>query len=172
MAASWWTRIWDRMLRPPKYMRPMGLVAVQMTINPFELFLLLTVCLIGSLYLIGLPPPSSVRGLLGPVATFVWAGNLVVGGFSALGGGLWRRHLERGLAAYQFGWGLLGTATLVYGLALVLSYPEQGSYPALLNVMMAAACFGRVIQVQRFFKLSEQLTADEQLDPLARRGPL
>lgn len=148
----------------------MGLIAVQMSINPFELVILMTVCLVGTLYLIGLPPPSSVRGLLGPVATLVWAGNLVVGGVSALGGGLWR-HLERGLAFYQFGWGLVGIATLVYGLALVVTYPGQGAYSGLMNILVSVACFTRVIQVQRFFKLSEQALVDNLPDPFARREP-
>lgn len=152
-----WSRFWDRILMPPKRVRPMGLIAVQMSINPFELFMLYVVCLIGTLYLIGLPPPSSVRNLLGPVAVTIWAANLSVGGLAAAVGGLYRRNLERGLAAYQFGWGLIGVGTLIYGLTIILTFPVQGAYGGMLNVFFSLAAFARVLQVQRFFKLSERI---------------
>src|SRR4051794_216726 len=101
-------RLRDFVLLPPRRQRPMGLIAVQMSINPFELFMLLAVCVVGIGYLVVLPAPTSVQALMPPVAVKLWAANLGIGGVSALGGGLWHRHLERGLAAYQFGWGLVG----------------------------------------------------------------
>lgn len=165
-------RFWDRLLAPPKKIRPMGLIAVQASINPFELFWLIAICIIGILYVIGYPPPSSVNRLLPDWAVRLWAANLTVGGLCSLFGGLNRRRLETGLAFYQFGWGLTGVATLVYGIALVVLFPKQGAYSFVTNLLWAAACFFRVLQVQRFFALSDRvlrhrLTLWRQANPLA-----
>lgn len=136
----------------------MGLIAVQMSINPFELYWLIAVCLVGVLYVIGLPPPNSVQQLLPDWAVHLWAANLAIGGIVALFGGFWRQRLEKGLGLYQFGWGLIGVGTLVYGLALLILFPTLALLPALSNIGWAIACFTRVIQVQRFFRLAAQLT--------------
>jgi hypothetical protein len=113
----------------------MGLVAVQMSINPFEFYLLVAVCIVGVLYLIGLPPPNSVAMLLPAPMVKLWAVNLGVGGLSAFIGGLWRRNLSHGLLAYQVGWVLVGVACLTYGLALLLLFPTTGGvYAGISNV--------------------------------------
>lgn len=153
----WLRRRWEKILLPPKRVRPMGLVAVQMSINPFEFYLLVAVCIVGVLYLIGLPPPNSVAMLLPAPMVKLWAVNLGVGGLSAFIGGLWRRNLSHGLLAYQVGWVLVGVACLTYGLALLLLFPTTGGvYAGISNVLWSVACATRVVQVQRFFKLSEQ----------------
>lgn len=161
MVARYWSKFLDRALRPPRQPRPMGLVAVQMSINPFEFYMLFLACMVGILYLIGLPPPSPVRTLLGPVAVMVWAANLGIGGLTALIGGMWYRNMEKGLAAYQFGWGLVGVSELVYGASLLILFPVPALFPGLSNAIIALACFTRVLQIQRFFRLSEQLLAED-----------
>lgn len=148
---------WDRLLMPPKKIRPMGLINVQLAINPFELYWLVAICIIGVLYAAGLKPPSSVQQLLPEWAVTLWAANLAVGGLTALIGGFWRKQLDNGLVAYQFGWGLVGIGTLIYGLALLILHPAAGAYPAASNILWALACFTRVVQVQRFFRLSDRL---------------
>lgn len=159
---SWW----DRLLLPPRKIRPMGLVAVQMSINPFEFYLLLTVLIVGVLYLLGIPPPSSVSRTLPQWAVNLWAVNLAVGGVAAFCGGLSRSRLDRGLAAYQFGWGLIGLATFVYGTAVFLVFQEVGLYTGVSNVLASLACLTRVIQVQRFFNLAERLQLSQVNTPI------
>lgn len=132
----------------------MGLIAVQMSINPFELFMLAAVAIIGVIIMLGLAPPTALRHLLPDFLVYVWATNLGLGGACGLIGGLWSRHLDRGLAAYQFGWGLVGVGTLVYGIALLVVFKAPAIGPGVQNVLFALACFTRVIQVQRFFALS------------------
>lgn len=161
---GWRKQVWFWLLRPPRSPRPMGLVSIQMSINPFELYWLVAICTIGLLYLIGAPPPNSVRQLLPDLAVKVWAANLGIGGVVALSGGLFRRQLARGLAAYQFGWALIGVATMIYGLAILIQFPVTGIYPALANLFWALACLTRVAQVQQFFRLTKQQVAEAARD--------
>lgn len=154
---SWFGRLWDRLVMPPKKVRPMGLIAVQMSINPFEFYLLVAVCIVGILYMLGFSPPSTVAQLLPPVAVKVWAVNLGMGGLAAFIGGMWRRNLERGLLAYQFGWILVAIACFIYGVAVMVVAPQRGIFTGISNLLWSVACLTRVLQVQRFFKLSEQM---------------
>jgi hypothetical protein len=155
------TALWDRLLLPPSKPRPMGLIAVQMSINPFEMYWLIGICIIGVLYIFGLQAPSSVAILLPGWAVKLWAVNLGIGGIIGLAGGLWRRKLLTGLALYQFGWGQIGLGTLIYGLALLISFGSTALMPGLSNLLWALACFTRVLQVQRFLQRAEHFRKQE-----------
>lgn len=135
----------------------MGLVAVQMSINPFELFLLIAAFISGVVYALGIPTPNSVNLVLPGVAQKVWAANILLGAGLALFGGLWHRKLQRGLVMYQFGYALVGTASLVYAIALFLLFGTQATNTALTNMAFAFAVTVRVIQIQRFFSISDRL---------------
>jgi hypothetical protein len=151
-------RLWDRMLSPPGRVRPMGLVAMQMSINPFEFFFLIAIVLTSFAYVVlRAPAPNSVQTLLPQFAVIVWWANLGTGSCLALFGGLWRSKLDTGLAMYQLGWFLTGLACFVYSLAILILHPVLGLFPAMTNMAFTIACVVRVIQVQRFFRLTRQL---------------
>lgn len=162
-------RMWDRMMLAPRRIYPMGLISSQ--VNPFELFFLFALTILGVTYAVfRIEPPGSVRALLPQAAVFFWGTTLSIGSLSALAGGLWpvKRNLENALAVYQFGWGFIGTACFIYGLSVAVVYPTAGLYTATINLTLAAACLTRVIQVQRFFRLSQHFV--EQQQRLERRS--
>lgn len=147
-----------RMLAGPRHLYPMSMVASQLTINPFEFMILIALFITGVSYFIaGVAVPGSIQSLLPPLWARVWTVNLAVGSLSALVGGLWRRDPDRGLLIYQFGWGLCGIGTAIYGFAVLLRFPSTGLYPGLTNVLFAAAALTRVYQIQRFFKIADLL---------------
>lgn len=146
-------RRWVRHPRPP---RPMGLVAARLTVNPFESFMLVAIIVSGVAYALGARPPGSILTLLPAAAVVAWAGTLTVGGLSVAYGGLFRSsNLERSIALYQFGWGLVGTACLIYALAVLIVFTTTAVFAALTQLFFSFACFTRVYQVQRFFQLAQ-----------------
>lgn len=148
----------ERTLAGPRHLYPMSMVSSQLTINPFEFMILIALFVTGISYAIaGIAVPGSVQALLPPVWSLVWIVNLAVGSISALVGGLWSRDPDKGLLIYQFGWGLCGIGTAIYGFAVLLRFPATGLYPGLTNVLFAAAALTRVYQIQRFFKIADLL---------------
>lgn len=146
----------SRMLMPPRRIYPMSLVSAQMSINPFEFMMLIGMFIAGlSFSIAGVAVPGSVQTLLPTVWSYVWIINLTLGSLCGLVGGLYRKDPDRGLLIYQFGWGLVGMGTAVYGVAVLLTFPTKGLYPGLSNVLFSAAALMRVVQIQRFFKIAD-----------------
>lgn len=155
-------RFWERMMMAPRRIFPMGLLSIQ--INPFELFFLFALTMLGVSYgVFQVDPPGSVATLLPTPAVSVWASTLAVGSLCALVGGLWTRakHLDTALAAYQFGWGLIGISCMVYGASVAVVYPTTGLYTATINLTLSVACWCRVVQVSRFFRLSQTFIREQ-----------
>jgi len=148
----------NRILAGPRRLYPMSLVSSQMNINPFEFFMLVALLITGLAYGIAVAPaPGSVASLLPLLWVKVWVFNLAIGSLCAIIGGLWRRDADKGLLVYQFGWGLVGIATAIYGVAIMLRFPTLGLFSGLTNLLFALACIVRVLQVQRFFKVADLL---------------
>ncbi len=148
----------EHVVHTPKPVYPMSLLAVQLTINPFEFLLLVAMFITGLAYVVvGLDLPNSINSLLGKGSIWphVWAMNLFIGSGIALTGGLWRKHLDRGLMAYQVGWGFAGLGCLTYGIAILVSVPATGLYTAMTNLLFAAACLMKVKQIQRFLRMAD-----------------
>lgn len=145
-----------RILLAQRRVYPMSLVASQLTINPFEFLMLIALLITGIAYLfVGVSVPGSISKVLPPVWTYVWVINLGLGSLSALCGGLYRRNPDKGLLMYQFGWGMCGLGTGVYGAAVLLAFPTVGLYPGVTNLLIAAASIMRVLQIQRFFRVAD-----------------
>lgn len=145
-------------LMTPKPVYPMSLLAVQLTINPFEFFMLLALFISGLAYVgLGVPIPTSVGDLLPSVWGVIWSLNVALGSGLALVGGLWRKQVERALLIYQLGWGLAGIGALIYGVAVLMKFNVVGLYPSMINLLVSAACAVRVFQVSRFFRVADMI---------------
>lgn len=147
-------RWWNAAPGPP---RPIGLVNAHLSANPFEFYILIALTLLGLLFTFGIAPPKSIVEYLPGVPTRLWTGTLAVGTLSALVGGLWRKNIEWGLAAYQFGYGLSGTACLVYGIAVATLFGEQAVFLYVQCFAFTVAAYIRVYEVARYFKIAEMI---------------
>lgn len=116
--------------------------------NPFESFLLFIAVLQGWLVLSGVAQPTALQQVLGTNLRILWASLLLFGGAVALAGLHWPADLMTGFEVKRVGLLACGTATLTYGLALLMLGP-QGYVAAVIQVAFAAACFVRIAQVTR-----------------------
>jgi hypothetical protein len=101
--------------------RPMSIV---IGVNRIELYLLVLSMLLGVVYLLGVPRPSSITDTFPTWIGTLWYLNLLFGSGVALYGGLWPREavdqqLLQGLRFYKAGWLYIGAAATFYGLVLV-----------------------------------------------------
>lgn len=123
--------------------------------NPFEVFWLVACILLSIVYVFGSPAPSSVSKL--PIwVVVVWYCNLGLGSAMGLIGGLVKRDLNRnssirrGLIFYAAGWGYVGTASVVYGL-LILIPTKTIAVSGVMTLFWGLASLYRVRQVYRLF---------------------
>lgn len=116
--------------------------------NPFEGFLLGVCAIQGWSVLVGTSTPTSIQASLGPGLRFAWAFLLLTGGIAAVSGLYWPGNPITGVEIKRVGLVATGTATLAYGVALLLLGPI-GLNVALANFAFSIACFTRTIQVTR-----------------------
>lgn len=131
-------------------------------VNPFEA-LLLTVCLALSLtHPFGLTPPSSISGSMPAWAVSLWYANLGIGSAIALYGGIVakvvvpgrnERPLKRALGQYAIGWLYVGTASITYGMLILLRLPDAGAVPGSTTIAWGIASLLRANQVRRLLQL-------------------
>lgn len=141
----------------PGKIRPMGLVAARMSINPFEFFLLFATVFTALAYALGGTWPSSIQSLMPTWGVRLWAYTLLVGALTCAFGGLNRRALDKSLALYQFGWGLLGTACVIYSIAVLSIFGLAGLFSGVFILAFSLAAWFRVAQVQQFFNLADSM---------------
>lgn len=141
----------------PGKVRPMGLVAARMSINPFESFMLFACLLTAIVYTFFGTRPNSIQALMPPWSVRVWGLTLLVGALSCTIGGFTRKALDKSLALYQFGYGLLGTACSIYGAAVLFAFGMSGLMAGVSTLAFGFASWVRVAQVAQFFKLAEAL---------------
>lgn len=116
--------------------------------NPFEAYLLAVCALQGWSVLMGAASPRALYAVLTPGLRVAWGVVLVVGGIASIVGLYWPRNPTTGIEIKRVGLVATGTASLAYGVALLLFGP-QGYVAALLSLAFALACATRVIQVTR-----------------------
>lgn len=127
--------------------------------NPFETFLLAIAVLQGWLVLSGLAQPSTIQNALGNNMRIMWASMLLFGGATALAGLHWPADLHTGFEVKRVGLFASGSATFIYGMALVFLGPP-GYVAALIQLGFAAACFYRIYQItRRIRRVRAQLVA-------------
>lgn len=96
----------------------------------------------------GAASPRALYAVLTPGLRVAWGVVLVVGGIASIVGLYWPRNPTTGIEIKRVGLVATGTASLAYGVALLLFGP-QGYVAALLSLAFALACATRVIQVTR-----------------------
>jgi len=140
---------------PDPKIRPMAIVPGA---NPIEVFLLVVSIILSFVYVVGGPPPQSLEIGMPTWAIIIWYANLGIGGTIGLVGGTWKRKirvggdespLRNGLVAYAIGWGYVGTASVTYGLLILLKYPATGFVAGLTTVAWGLASLVRAYQVRR-----------------------
>jgi hypothetical protein len=139
--------------------RPMAIVPGA---NPFEMFLLVACVLLSITHLVGFTPPTSIAEFLPSWAITLWYSNLGLGSAIGIYGGLRARmvfigkpesSLRSGLVQYALGWSYVGTASLTYGLAVMLLSPEQGIVAGAMTVSWGIASHVRAYQVRRLLRM-------------------
>jgi hypothetical protein len=117
--------------------------------HPFQIFILFLILLISVPILFGVAArPGSITTILPPPAGLVWSIVLAAGSGAALHGVYWRDR-GKGLIVEQFGLGLVGLASAVYGTAILLVGPAGSAVATALTIGLAGACFWRYWQIQR-----------------------
>lgn len=97
------------------------LVVVSGPLRPHELVLQGMALLVGAVYLIGAPPPTSVAALLPEWAVRLWAGGLLMSGLLTVASLILRRRPETSLRMEQSAM-LIGVAALVWAGYAVFAY--------------------------------------------------
>lgn len=139
--------------------RPMAIVPGT---NPFEAFLLFACIALGGLHLLGLSPQNSISGLLPNWALSLWYANLGIGSAVALYGGLRARRvapgkdestLRSGLVQFAIGWLYVGSASITYGVLILLLFPDTGTVTGLTTTAWGIASHVRAYQVRRLLRM-------------------
>lgn len=120
--------------------------------HPWEM-LIAGLCLLSGIPLaLGAPSPSSMNRFLSPFVVQWWGGTLGLGG-SAIVVGLVLAYVRPRVATVAWrieraGLALLGSASLVYGVAIATVAGWPGVLPAATYSMFAAACMIRAVVLQ------------------------
>jgi len=131
--------------------------------NPFEVFLLFACVVLSITRPLGIAPPSTLATVLPSWAVTLWYANLGIGSAIAIYGGLRRRKVSPGhhestlldgLIQYLIGWSYIGTASLTYGLLLLVLHPEAGVVAGTMTTAWGLASLFRAYQVNRHTKRS------------------
>lgn len=97
------------------------LVVLSGPLRPHEMMFQALAIVLGAVYLIGAPPPTSVAALMPEWAVRLWAGGLLVSGLLTALSLLLRRRPETSLRIEQSAM-LLGAAALVWAGSAVFTY--------------------------------------------------
>jgi hypothetical protein len=117
-------------------------------INPFELAAVVAGIAQGLLVIVGAADPRSVTEALPELLLYVWAALLAAGGGATLAGLTWLGDPFTGVEIKRVGLVAIGFGALVYGSAALL-LGSVGLTVAIYNLLLAAACFARLVQVSR-----------------------
>jgi hypothetical protein len=117
--------------------------------HPFQIFILFLILLVSVPVLFGVAArPGSITQILPPPAGLIWSMVLAAGSGAALHGVYWKNR-AKGLIVEQLGLGLVGMASGVYGIAIMLAGPTGSGVAAALTIGLAGACFWRYFQIQK-----------------------
>lgn len=131
--------------------------------HPFQIFTLGLCLFIGIPLLLGVVQPGSISELLSPLARLVWGLGLVVGAGVALGSTYMRNHAV-GVILEQLGLVLVGSSTLFYGAAVLLTVGFRSGIVAIIFMLgFGLSCFWRWVQLQRLLNAaSTSAKADDR----------
>ncbi len=153
------SRWWRTRMLPPTKPRALGLISVQMMINPFELLFLVASLILGFVYIWGVPLPASVKEVLPDLITRIWAANLALGGTMGLLAGFRTRSLGAALKFVQAAWFFIAAATTIYSVSVFITYGLPAFYTGTVNICVSIAAITRAIQIQRFFIVAAHVAA-------------
>ena len=120
--------------------------------HPIILFFLGFIALYGFSIVVGAPAPGSITERLDPVQVHLWGLSLAAGGGSylialALQTSRSVRLFTKGVAFEQVGAASLGSAAILYSVAVMAAVGWVGAFPAGLTLAFGAACIYRWIDI-------------------------
>ena len=129
--------------------RPPPLLVVPGRFRYHEVTLNLWAAVMGVMYVIGAPPPTSLAAALPGGWRIAWAAGLAVGGALALVGSYWLSDVERGLELERAGLVTLIGALLVYVFAVVAAVGWPGLMAGGITSAWVWANGMRAVQITR-----------------------
>ncbi len=134
--------------------------------HPLEM-LIAVACVVGSISsLVASSAPNSIKALLTPPFQLLWNVNLLIGGLLILYG-LSRSTATmqvRGTPVEKAGLTVVGTGTLVYGIAILSTVGYTSPFFVCMMFMLPVAFFLRVRQIDRLVKSNARMAARAKFD--------
>lgn len=128
--------------------------------DPRALFVL-SLCVVSGLPLVlGISKPGSVESLIPSWAVVVWGALLTGGAVTSLAGMV--KQTVGGIIAEQIGSVAVGSATIFYSTAILLSTGWQGVLPAGIILGWGLSCMWRWVQLASLLSSAQHQAADER----------
>lgn len=140
--------------------------------HAFKIIIIIACIYSGAMQILASTPPSSITRTLGGVFEHTWSWSILVSGVFALAGVLIRNRYA-GFALELGGMLGLGSMTMIYGIAVLVSSPSDPmtSFAGPITVAISLACWIRAWEIAAVIHQAT-LDSDEEVSPRALRETL